>query len=137
MFTFNIHPKAFAGQQTVTDVRNTSNHGQPAHLLRAAWIRALVVLPLALIALWQPVSVSAAPVQEGNTCVLACNAKTRRCSRFPSNKIPRGYRAQNGVPPGYKLIKGNTTCDSKMCTSKSKSICSASPIGMVSTSSEQ
>ena len=129
MFTLTTHTQAISGQQQSTSQVKT-------------WLaRTLVILPLTLVALCQPLTVNAAaatatPAQAASSCVLVCNAKTHRCSRYPANKVPAGYLVQNGVPPGYKLIKGKTACDSKMCSTKSKSICSTSPIGRTSTSSE-
>ena len=96
----------------------------------------LLLLSLILVAFSQPPVVSAAPAC-ASACVLACNAKARICSRYPAGKLPRGYRAQDGIPPGYKFTKGNSACDSKMCSQKNKSICSLSPIGKSETSSDR
>ena len=125
--------------------RSMGNQQHPTHRRNAIWIglrsaRKILLLSLIVVAFSQPLVVTAAPTAAptcDGACVLACNAKTRRCSRYPAAKLPRGYRAQEGIPPGYKLIKGNSTCDTKMCTQKRRSICSLGPVGQSVTSSER
>lgn len=133
MCTFKITMKAFEGQQQPEPRRYETMRRRGARR-KDVLLRLLVLLPLSLIALFQPPVVTAAPNLEGTSCVLACNAKTRRCSRYASDAVPGGYRIQNGIPPGYKLVRSGSACDSKMCPTKSKSICSTSPIGQATTS---
>lgn len=95
---------------------------------RLWWPRTLVAFLFVLALLAQAAPVSAAPARDAG-CVLACSAKTRKCARYLADSVPRGYRVQIAVPPGYKLVKGNTACDGKMCSSRIKSICAISPVG--------
>lgn len=99
----------------------------------ARLISSLLLCSLSLIVLPQPPTASAAPMSEEVTCVLACNARTRRCSYYPVSKVPGEYLVQRAVPPRYKLVKSGSTCDNKLCLTKSKSICSAGPIGQTTT----
>ena len=139
MSTSIKHTKAAKDEQR--SIGNQGNQHDNRHLRRTApkgmrLAPTLLLLSLILVAFSQPPVVSAAPAC-GNACVLACNARTHTCSRYPVGKLPRGYRAQGGIPPGYKFTKGNSACDSKMCSQKNKSICSLSPIGKSETSSDR
>ncbi len=117
----------------------TLNKQQEALQICCRWYHSrlaslLLLLPISLIALLQPPAVKAGSEFKAEVCVLACNAKTRRCSYYVIDAVPRGYRIQKGVPPGYKVVKSSSVCDNKLCSTNRKSICSAIPIGQVATS---
>lgn len=98
-----------------------------------AMARGLAGLLIALLALSQPLTALAAPASTGETCVLACNAKTCRCSYFGVGTVPRGFRVQRAAPPGYKIVKSGSPCDNRICSTSDRSVCGISPIGQATT----
>lgn len=100
---------------------------------RRAMTRGLAGLLVALLALSQPLTALAAPASTGEACVLACNAKTRRCSYFGIGAVPRGFRVQRAAPPGYKIVKSGSPCDNRICSTSDRSVCGISPIGQSTT----
>lgn len=109
------------------------DHVQGVEHTRRAMARSLAGLLIALIALGQPLGTLAAPVSNGETCVLACNPKTRRCSYFGVGTVPKGFRVQRAAPPGYKIVKNGSPCDNRICSTKDRSVCGISPIGQATT----
>jgi hypothetical protein len=63
----------------------------------------------------RPASASSADVCAVVKCVLACNARTHLCARYPVGKVPRGYTIRSKAPPGYVRVRGFTECDRRIC----------------------
>lgn len=53
-------------------------------------------------------------------CVLACNARTKLCSRYPAGKVPRGYTIRGRAPAGFATVRGFTICDHRSCPDRAK-----------------
>ena len=61
-------------------------------------------------------TVSAADTCSTTSCVLACNARLKVCSRFPNGQVPSGYVRVNFMPNGYRRVR-QTKCDLMVCPS--------------------
>ena len=61
-------------------------------------------------------TVHAAETCSTTTCVLACSARQKICSRFPRAQVPRGYVRVSFMPYGYRRVS-QSKCDQMVCPS--------------------